>query len=177
MKIAMKLLIGLVGLCVVAVLASFALPSTYKVERAIEIAAPMEKIYPLVYHPKDWARWGVWSRRDPAMQTSYSGAPAGVGAKWAWTSVSEGNGSMEITQAEFNKSIAYQLAVEGWDAKMLGRFEFAQAGAGVKVTWIGEGDVGMNPIGRYFALMMDRMLGADFEGGLKNLKVLAETKG
>jgi hypothetical protein len=34
--------------------------------------------------------------------------------------------------------------------------------------------MGMNPIGRWFALLMDKMLGPDFEGSLNNLKELAE---
>ncbi|MBL0121908.1 MAG: hypothetical protein IPP88_03990 [Betaproteobacteria bacterium] len=49
-------------------------------ERSIDINAPMETVYPLVYDPKAWARWSVWSRRDPAMKFTYTGAPAGVGA-------------------------------------------------------------------------------------------------
>ncbi|HEX4858715.1 MAG TPA: SRPBCC family protein [Usitatibacteraceae bacterium] len=174
MKTFKRIVFGLLGLVVLLLLIGFLLPSSYSVQRSIDIAAPMEKVYPLVYNPKDWVRWGVWYRRDPAMQVSYSGPPAGVGARWAWKSKSQGNGEMEFTVTEFNKSVAYKLSVEGWDGKLSGRLEFAPAGPGVRVTWIGEGDVGMNPIGRYFAALMDRMLGPDFEGGLANLKSLAE---
>ena len=36
------------------------------------------------------------------------------------------------------------------------------------------GDMGSNPLFRWFALFGDRMTGPDFEAGLANLKALAE---
>lgn len=38
-----------------------------------------------------------------------------------------------------------------------------------------KGNAGMNPFFRWFGLFMDKMIGTDFEGGLKNLKKLAES--
>ncbi|MBL8521669.1 MAG: SRPBCC family protein [Betaproteobacteria bacterium] len=176
MNVVKKILLGVAALVVLLCLVGLALPSSYKVQRSVEIAAPMIKVYPLVYDPKAWVQWGVWNRRDPAMKVSYSGAPAGVGAQWAWISKSEGNGRMEITQAEFDKSVAYQLSIEGWDGKFNGRIDFAQVGPNVKVTWTGEGDVGLNPVSRWFVVFMDKLLGPDFEGSLANLKTVAERK-
>lgn len=174
MKWVKKSLLALLFLIVLLVLISFALPRTYKVERSIDINAPMIAIYPRIYNPKDWALWGVWNRRDPGMVMTYSGEAAGKGAKWAWQSKAEGSGNMEITAAEFDKLIAYKISFIEFDGVLAGRFEFSQVGKAVRVRWIGEGDVGGNPLMRYFALAMDRMLGPDFEGGLKNLKTLAE---
>ena len=50
-------------------------------------------------------------------------------------------------------------------------------GENTKVTWSNEGDLGANPINRYFGLMMDRMMGPDFEEGLNNLKRAVEAGG
>lgn len=36
------------------------------------------------------------------------------------------------------------------------------------------GDMGRNPLMRWFALGADRLMGPDFEAGLTNLKALAE---
>jgi hypothetical protein len=36
------------------------------------------------------------------------------------------------------------------------------------------GEHGMNPIHRWFSLFMDKLVGPDFEAGLKSLKALAE---
>ncbi len=177
MRVLKYSLLGLLAVVALILLIGMALPSTYKVERSIEISAPMINVYPKVYDPKGWAQWGVWNRRDPGMQMTYSGPPAGVGAKWEWKSKSEGNGGMEIVKADFDKTVAYVLTIEGMDSKLSGRLDFANAGSKVKVTWVGEGDMGMNPLGRWFALFMDKLLGPDFEGSLKNLKELAERKG
>jgi hypothetical protein len=50
-----------------------------------------------------------------------------------------------------------------------------QRDAAMKIgTWTNEGEMGGNPINRWFGLMMDRMVGPDFEAGLANLKKLAE---
>jgi hypothetical protein len=50
----------------------------------------------------------------------------------------------------------------------------APDGSGTRVTWTNEGDMGSSPINRYFGLMMDSMVGPDFDAGLRNLKALAE---
>lgn len=174
MKVLKYLVLALAGVAVLAALIAFALPRTYKVERSIVIKAPMIKIFPQVIDPKGWQRWGVWNRRDPGMEITFSGAPAGPGAKWAWKSKSEGNGQMEITLADFDKRVGYRITFADFDMVAEGRLDFAPEADGVRVVWTGEGDVGGNPYMRYFAVMMDRMVGPDFEASLKNLKELAE---
>jgi hypothetical protein len=42
------------------------------------------------------------------------------------------------------------------------------------VTWINEGDLGKNPVYRYFGLGMGSMLGGQMEQGLANLKSRSE---
>ena len=172
-----RILLALAALAVLLLVIGFALPSAFKVERSVEINAPMARVYPLVYDPKAWTRWGVWYRRDPGMTLSYSGPPAGVGAKWSWQSAAEGRGDMEITAAEFDKRIAYKIGFPDYESTATGRLDFAKLSnpeKGVRVTWTAEGDMGANPVKRYVAAVMDRMLGPDFEGCLKNLKEMAE---
>jgi hypothetical protein len=41
-------------------------------------------------------------------------------------------------------------------------------------VWMDYGDVGINPINRYFAFFMDYLVGSDYEMGLDNLKLVAE---
>jgi hypothetical protein len=55
-----------------------------------------------------------------------------------------------------------------------GDLTFTPDGNGTKVAWSINGDGGMNPIFRWFGLFMDKLVGPDFEAGLKNLKKLAE---
>ena len=50
----------------------------------------------------------------------------------------------------------------------------APAGASTQVTWTLDIDMGASPIAHYFGLMMDRMIGKDYETGLNKLKTLVE---
>lgn len=173
MRIALKIIGYLIGLIVLVLLAGFLLPSGYSAQRSVVINAPVEKVYPLVANVKEWKRWTVWNQRDPSMTITYGGPESGVGAKWDWKSKSEGNGGMVFTSADANKKIGYSLAMEGM-APAPGYVSFEPAGNGTKVTWFMAGDAGMNPLFRWFGFFMDRLVGPDFEGGLANLKKLAE---
>jgi len=51
------------------------------------------------------------------------------------------------------------------------------ASGGTTVTWRMNGDMGSNPLYRWFALFGDRLIGPDFEAGLARLKTLAEQPG
>ncbi len=50
----------------------------------------------------------------------------------------------------------------------------APEGASTRVTWTLDIDMGASPIAHYFGLMMDRMIGKDYETGLNKLKSLVE---
>ena len=164
--------IGMVALAIVGV--GFFLPSSYNVQRSIVIDAPPGKVYDLVSDPRTWTQWSVWNQRDPAMEVSYAGPPFGQGAKWSWVSKSEGSGTMEFVKVDPNRRIDYTLYFPDFGMKSGGEWQFEPQGAGTKVTWTSRGDVGANPLKHYLAWGMDRMVGPDFEGGLANLKKLAE---
>ena len=164
--------IGSIALLVVA--AGFFLPSSFAVQRSIEINAQPRKIYDLVVEPKKWKDWSVWTKRDPDMHITYSGPPFGMGAKWSWVSKSEGTGNMEFTRVEPDRAVEYALVFADYNMRSTGALRLEPAGNATRVTWTNTGDVGGNPVKHYLAIMMDRMVGPDFEAGLANLKALAE---
>lgn len=166
--------IGALVLLIVAV--GFLLPSAFSVQRSVEINATPKKVYDLVVEPKRWKDWSAWTRRDPDMRIIYSGPPFGMGAKWAWVSKSEGTGSMEFTRVEPDRSVEYVLVFPDFNMKSTGALRLEPNGNATRVTWSSVGDVGANPLKHYLAIMMDRMVGPDFEAGLANLKALAESK-
>jgi len=174
MKIVKNVLLA-AGLLLVAVIAvGVFLPSNFEVRRAVEIAAPVPRVYALVAEPRKWTEWSVWNRRDPAMQIAYAGPAAGTGARWSWKSKSEGSGAMEFTHAEPDRLVEYALSFPEFGMASRGALVLEPAAVGTKVTWTNHGDVGPNPIKHYLAAFMDRMVGPDFEAGLANLKALAE---
>ena len=174
MKVFRWALIVIVVLAVGLVGVGFLLPSKFRVERSATINAPAEKVYGLIADPRAWAKWAVWNQRDPAMKITYGGPPTGAGAKWTWESKSEGNGTMEFTKAESPKGVEFKLDFPDMKMMSQGALVLEPSGTSTKVTWSNFGDLGGNPLVRYFGLVMDRMVGPDFDAGLTNLKALAE---
>ncbi len=174
MKWLKRIVVAVVALIALLLVIGWLLPSGFKVQRSIQVAAPPSKIYPLIADPRQWKNWTVWNQRDPAMQMQYSGADSGAGAKWSWQSKTEGNGVMEFTAAVPVERVDYALSFPDMGMSSRGELRLVPDGAGTRITWTNEGDMGSSPVNRYFGLMMDSLVGPDFEGGLKNLKALAE---
>lgn len=171
----LKWIIGLVLLLgVVLVAGGYMLSPKFTVSRSVVISAPADKVYALVADPRGWKQWTVWNRRDPAMQIEYFGPQTGAGAGWSWKSKSEGDGKMTFTAAEAGRRVAYDLYFPDFGTTSGGDLTLAPAGQGTKVTWTMNGDMGSNPLFRWFALNADSMVGKDFEGGLAGLKEVAE---
>ena len=55
-------------------------------------------------------------------------------------------------------------------------FKIEPQNNGCRVTSGFEAEFGYDLVGRYFGLMFDRWIGADYEKGLANLKALVESK-
>lgn len=172
---ALKKLLVVVGVLITLfVVTSFFISKDYSVERTIVINAEPSEIYPYIVDLKEWSKWGVWFKRDPNMELNFSGPDRAIGMRSEWKSDTEGNGEMEITKLEHNRRVLYRLYFPDYDMGSTGAFEIRPTSNGSVVTWRDEGSVDNNPINRYFALMMDGMIGPDFEMGLENLKTLAE---
>jgi len=175
MKWLIRTIVGLVILVAVLLGIGMVLPSQFRVERTATINAPADKIYALLADPREWKRWTVWNQRDPAMKVTYGGPPSGAGAKWSWQSKSEGNGEMEFTEAVPGQRMGYKLSFPDMGMTSRGAVTLTPGAGGVKVSWSNEGDMGANPVNRWFGLFMDRLVGPDFQAGLANLKRLAES--
>jgi uncharacterized protein YndB with AHSA1/START domain len=170
-----KWLLGIViALALVFVGGGLLLSPKFTVSRSVVVDAPADKVWALVGAPREWKRWTVWNRRDPAMAIEYTGPESGSGAGWSWKSASEGSGRMTFTAAEPGRQVAYELFFPDFDSTSKGEVRLAAEGGGTRVTWTMNGDMGGNPLMRWMALAMDGMVGKDFEAGLANLKALAE---
>lgn len=174
MKWLVRTIVGVVVAGAALLAFGFLLPSQFRVERSIVINAPADKVYSLLVAPSEWKRWTVWNQRDPAMKIDYGGPASGVGARWSWQSETEGSGAMEFTEAVPNQRIGYKLSFPEFGMQSAGVVTIAPAGTGVRVSWTNEGEMGANPVNRWFGLLMDRVVGKDFDAGLANLKRLAE---
>ena len=175
MKLLIRTLIGLVLALGLVIVVSVFLPSEYRISREIVVAAPPAKVFPHLNNLRRWPAWTAWSERDPEMRFSYSGPEQGVGAAQRWDSDTQGGGSLKITQSDADRYIAYDLNIDGFDSLSLGELELHETGGSTRVVWIDNVDLGSNPVAKYFGLMLDGMIGADFEAGLDNLKRMVES--
>jgi hypothetical protein len=150
------------------------LSSRYAVVRSVVVNATPDKPFELVASPRRWKEWTVWNRRDPTMQLAYFGGVTGPGSGWSWRSKTEGDGRLTLVSIDPNRRVGYQLVLQHMHSLSTGELRFEPNGGATLVTWSMAGDLGTNPLRRWMGLLMDRLVGQDFEAGLANLKALAE---
>lgn len=176
LKILKKLLLAFVALIVLFLLTGFFLPGTYHVERSVAIKGKAEDVYPFISDLKTWNDWTAWNKaRFPDMTQEFAAITSGEGASYSWKGKDSGEGTIKIVKSDPEKGISYYLDFAHGQHISTGDIRMEPAGDSVKVTWTNEGNLGMNPINRYFGLLlMDKFMGPDFEKGLTNLKAKAE---
>ena len=152
-------------------------PDTFTIERTGTIAAPPEKVFPLIDDFKSWGAWSPWEKKDPAMQRSFGAITSGKGATYAWSGNKDvGQGSMEITESVPSSRVVLNLDfLKPFEAHNTVDFALTPAAGGSAVRWRMQGR--NNFIAKIMHLFMniDKMVGKDFEAGLANLKAAAET--
>ncbi|RMD51070.1 MAG: hypothetical protein D6830_01255 [Ignavibacteria bacterium] len=172
LKTILYIIIGIVALFLIIALF---LPSQVRVERSIVIEKPAAKVYNLVIDFNNYKKWNPWSQMDPKAKGTLEGQPATVGQKWSWDGELVGKGSMTLKEFIPNKMIKSELKfIEPFESKSWDLWTFEPVDGGTKVVWANESEVDY-PVGRYFGLFFEDMMGPDFDKGLKNLKKLAES--
>jgi uncharacterized protein YndB with AHSA1/START domain len=165
-----------IAVAVAAVLAYAASkPDTFMVRRSVAIAAPPEKIFPMIDDLRAQSAWSPFEK-DPNMKRTHSGAPRGKGAVYAWDGNRQvGAGRIAITESVPSSKVVLLLdMVRPFKAHNTVEFTLDRIGAGTNVTWAMQG---RQP---YMAKVMglfvdcDKMCGGLFEEGLAKLKALAE---
>jgi uncharacterized protein YndB with AHSA1/START domain len=151
-------------------------PNTLRVQRAVSIKAPAERIFPLISDFQQWRSWSPYEQKDPAMKRTYGGAERGKGAVYAWDGDKNvGSGRMEILEALAPSKIVIKLDFfRPFEGHNTAEFTMLPQGDGTHVTWLMHGPA--NFMSRLIQVFMnlDRMIGRDFEAGLANLKTITE---
>jgi Polyketide cyclase / dehydrase and lipid transport len=162
-------------LLVLLVIAAYLLPRQVHVDRSIVINAPRGAVFAQINGFQTFNKWSPWFELDPNAKYTFEGPATGVGSKMSWVGDPSalGSGSQVITAVQADERVASDVDFgQGGIAKQV--ISLAGNGAGTKVTWGIDIDLGMNPVSRYFGLAMDGMVGRDFEKGLGNLKKVVE---
>jgi hypothetical protein len=174
----LKKILGVLVVAIAAVLVYAATkPDTFTLQRSTSIAAPPDKVYPLIADVKAFNTWNPWALKDPSAKMAYEGPPSGVGAAYSWDSEQLGAGRMEITEASPPGRMQAKLEFKR-PFEVTNRVEFTlqPQGANTQVTWAMSGPMPYLSKLMTTFVSMDRMVGSDFETGLANLKALAEKR-
>lgn len=172
-RIAALVLVILLGLFV---LGGLLLPEDIRVERSIQIAAPPEKVFPLVNDLEAFNRWSPWAATDSDTKYELTGPESGVGARMSWFSENPevGSGSQEIIRSQAPTKVVLMLDF-GDQGNAEASFDLQPVDAGTEITWSFSYEAGYDLIGRYLGLLMDRLVGENYQEGLERLKRLVET--
>lgn len=151
-------------------------PDSFRIERAVAIKAPPERIYPHISELRRWTAWSPYEKKDPAMKRTFSGAASGPGAAYAWQGNGDvGAGRMEITEARAPSVVRIRLDFqEPMEARNVVEFTLRPRAEDTVVRWSMRGP--QTFVGKVAGLFIDidDMVGRDFEAGLASLKALAE---
>ena len=167
-------LVLLLGLLIVI---GFFLPKSSHVERSITLNASMDEVFTQVNSFQKFNQWSPWFEKDPAATYIYSGPELGVGNKMEWRSKKPevGNGSQEIIESIYPRYVKTRLYFGDDPEPGFAEFTIQELGPNqTKLTWGFDAEFGNNIIGRYFGVMMDGMLGPEYEKGLSTLKRMLE---
>lgn len=173
-----RLLLGVVLMLVLLAGVAFALPRQVSVARAVVINAPESDIFPYLDNPRAFRQWSPWAARNPDAEYVFSGPESGPGARMEWSGghPGAGSGEREIVESEPGKYVEVTLNLDAFGAAT-GIYRLRPEGAGTRVVWVFETNVGANPLKRWMGLMFDSWIGDDLAHGLARLKQVVESGG
>jgi uncharacterized protein YndB with AHSA1/START domain len=150
-------------------------PDTFMVRRSTTIAAPPERIFPMIDDLHAQSAWSPFEK-DPDMKRTHSGAPRGKGAVYAWDGNRQvGAGQIAITDSVPPSKVVLALdMIRPFKASNTVEFTLDRVGAGTNVTWSMQGRQPLMAKVMTIVMDCDKMVGGQFEEGLAKLKALAE---
>lgn len=171
-----KIALGALAAVVLLLILIATRPGTFRIERSATIAAPPEVVFAQVNDLHRWGAWNPFEKADPNLKKTYEGAPSGVGASYHYVGNRKvGEGRMTVTESEPNDRVVIKAEfIRPMAATNRVEFTLKPVAGGVSVTWAMSGDQPF--LGKAISLFvnMDRVVGAEFENGLVQLKRVSE---
>ncbi|MDL9937970.1 SRPBCC family protein [Gordonia sp. ABSL1-1] len=150
--------------------------ATYAITRTTTISAPATEIHARIADLHRWRDWSPWEGLDPDLERTYSGADAGVGAKYAWSGNRKaGKGTIEIVAVQTPTRVDVDVVFEKpMKSTSTSSFTLSENDGSTEVEWTMTGPHSLfSRVTAPFGLF-DRLLGKDFEKGLARLKTASE---
>ena len=149
------------------------LPNVFHVEQSIVIDRPAEYPFNEINTLHNWKNWSPFDDEDPEMVTIYEGTASGLGAISIWTSETQGNGSMVISESTPFSKIVTDLDF-GEHGLASGYFTLNEENNKTTVLWGMDSELSY-PIKRIVFAVMKGMMEETFMRGLKSLKEHCES--
>lgn len=153
-------------------------PDHFRYERSGVIQAPPDAIFPYLSNFKLGMEWSPYEKKDPNMKRSFSGPTEGVGQIEDFDGNNEaGSGRLEMLKVTPNQSAQVRLTMtKPVAADNLIDYTLTPEGTGTRFSWAMSGDI--NFFGKIINLLIDceKMVTADFDVGIQNLKKVVESK-
>lgn len=176
-----KLIFGLVAIAVLLIaavaIASFLMPTEFKVERDTTINKPKADIYNYAKLLKNQNEWGPWFKKEPTMKQEFRGTDGTIGFVSYWKGEKEetGEGEQEIKKLIENERIDTEIRFkQPFESKGEAHIILESAGVQTKVKWTFAGSM-PRPVNVMLLMIdMDKELGKDLSEGLAGLKSVME---
>ncbi len=173
-----KILIGVVVLIAIFVVVVVMQPDEFRVTRSTLISAPPATVFAKVNDLRAWQQFSPWAKLDPNAKVSFAGPETGSGSSFAWEGNREvGEGRMTIVESRPHEMIRFRLEfLKPFEGTNDAEFTFKPAGAQTEVTWSmsGKNTFFFKAVGLF--LDCEKMIGPQFEEGLRNLRTLSEAR-
>ena len=160
----------------VTLIGLFLMPTSWQVERSVEIATPPERVFALLDDLHAWRSWSPWQESAyQGLVFRYSGPARGVGASMSWDSQATGDGTLRIDESVPPRRLAFSMAfqkgrIEAHDVFALDPLP----GGRTRVTWTDHGSLGRTLLGRLSLPVIEKSMGRDLDRGLSALAAVAE---
>ncbi len=166
------LAIGVAGLVAYAAVTQ---PDTFRVQRAMTIDAPPEKLVGILSDLRRGSEWSPYEKKDLAMKKTFSGPASGPGAKLEWDGNSDvGAGTLTVADVTPTRVTLDLAMTRPMNANNVVEYTFAPQGNSTNMTWAMHGPMPLISKVMCTFMSLDKMVGGDMERGLKDLKTLAE---
>lgn len=179
MKAARPFLVFLLFVILSTLILSFLLPTRQRLEKTISINAPAAMVFEQVAKLEQFNQWSVWGQGDSAAVYQYEGTDGTLGAKtnWRGNPFLAGEGSMEITAIEPNRSVTQSIRLTNpkeMDARSV--FTITEQNGISSLSW--EFSIATPRPWNIFNLFynLDQEKGSEFEKSLLALKERVEKK-
>lgn len=179
MKSAIQFFIVISILLLAFIFSGYFIAPEFKVAHSVEAQATSQNIYPYLSNLNSWELWTNWNNgTDSTVSLQVGKSETDNKPILIVDGEQTSKKEIRITASDPLQGISYTMLIDGI-FELSGRIRTTPSSSNPKQTrieWIAEGDMGYNPLFRYFKRFLEKWIKEDFKNSLEQLQRLSETK-